>query len=47
MSDAVDAIVAAEALTTVPSMVLTSDANDLARLVEAGQESRLVEVVGI
>ncbi len=47
MSDAVDAIVAAEALGDVPSMVLTSDAHDLARLVEAGPGSRLVEVVEI
>ncbi len=47
MSDAVDAIVAAEALRDVPSMVLTSDASDLARLVEAGQEPGLVEVVAI
>ncbi len=47
MSDAVDAIVAAEALIGVPSMVLTSDVGDLARLVEAGQRSRLVEIVGI
>jgi predicted nucleic acid-binding protein len=47
MSDAVDAIVAAEALVGAPSMVLTSDAHDLARLVEAGQEPDLVEVVGI
>lgn len=47
MSDAVDAIVAAEALMGVPSMVLTSDAKDLARLVEAGQEPSLVRVVGI
>ncbi len=46
MSDAVDAIVAAEALADEPSMVLTSDFHDLARLVEAGHRSR-VEVVGI
>ena len=47
MSDAVDAIVAAEALSGVPSMILTSDVNDLARLVGAGPGSRSVEVVGI
>lgn len=47
MADAVDAIVAAEALARGPSMVLTSDAADLARLVEAGQASHSVEVVGI
>ncbi len=47
MSDAVDAIVAAEALQGGPTMVLTSDAHDLARLVEAGPGSRSVEVVGI
>ena len=47
MSDAVDAIVAAEALGGDPVMVLTSDAHDLTRLVEAGPGSRLVEVVGI
>lgn len=47
MSDAVDAIVAAEALKGVPSMVLTTDVHDLARLVEGGQGSRSVEVVGI
>lgn len=47
MSDAVDAIVAAEALAGGPSMVLTSDADDLASLVEAGPRSRRVEVVGI
>jgi predicted nucleic acid-binding protein len=47
MSDAVDAIVAAEALKGGPTVVLTSDANDMARLVEAGPGSRSVEVVGI
>jgi hypothetical protein len=47
MSDAVDAIVAAEAMTDGPTMVLTGDAGDLARLVEAGQEPSLVEVVGV
>ena len=47
MSDAVDAIVAAEALGGGASMVLTSDADDLARLVGAGPRSSSVEVVGI
>ncbi len=47
LSDAVDAIVAAEALRGGPTLVLTSDAHDLARLVEAGPGSRRVEVVGI
>jgi rRNA-processing protein FCF1 len=47
MSDAVDAIVAAEALSAAPTMVLTGDAQDLARLVEAGQDPSSVEIVRI
>lgn len=46
-SDAVDAIVAAEALGGGPTVILTTDAHDLARLVEAGPGSRSVEVVGV
>ena len=42
-----DALAAAVALMGAPSMVLTSDAHDLARLVEAGQVPHAVELVGI
>jgi hypothetical protein len=33
-TDVVDAIVAAEALLSVPSLIMTSDPHDLARLIE-------------
>jgi hypothetical protein len=46
-SDAVDAIVAAEALTTVPALILTSDPADLALLVEGEPEAAGVRIVGI
>ena len=47
MTDAVDAIVAAEALAGAHTVVLTGDMDHLSRLVEAGPGPELVEVVGI
>jgi predicted nucleic acid-binding protein len=47
MSDAVDAIVAAEALGGTPSLVLTSDPDDLDRLIEDEPEAGRVLVVRI
>ncbi len=46
-SDAVDAIVAAEALASVPSLILTSDPDDLARLLEGEREAARVAVMGV
>jgi len=46
-TDAVDAIVAAEALTSVPSIILTSDPGDLARLLEGEPESSRVLLFGV
>jgi predicted nucleic acid-binding protein len=48
-SDAVEAIVAAEALASVPTLVLTSDPGDLKRLLEGEPESERagpIEVAG-
>jgi hypothetical protein len=47
MSDAIDAIVAAEALASVPALILTSDAGDLAALIrdEPGANRVLVLTV--
>ena len=47
MSDAVDAIVAAEALGGAPATIVTSDPGDLVSLVEAGAGSERVRVVGV
>jgi predicted nucleic acid-binding protein len=46
-SDAVDAIVAAEALASVPALILTSDHRDLERLLEGEPEAARVAVVGV
>ena len=46
-SDAVGAIVAAEALDGAPAAILTSDAQDIARLVEAGSGPGQTAVHGI
>lgn len=45
--DAVDAIVAAEALVGAPAAILTSDAGDLTALVEAGGGSDLVAILAV
>lgn len=47
MRDAVDAIVAAEALLSAPSLVLTSDARDIMRLIEGQPEAAAVRVIAI
>jgi predicted nucleic acid-binding protein len=47
LSDAVDAIVAAEALAGVPAAVLTSDPTDIVALVRAGGGQDRVSVQGI
>ncbi len=46
-SDAVDAIVAAEALASVPALILTSDPRDLERLLEGEPEASRVAVIGV
>ncbi|MGA3057823.1 MAG: PIN domain-containing protein [Candidatus Limnocylindrales bacterium] len=46
-SDAVDAIVAAEALASVPALILTSDPGDLAQLLEGEPEAARVTVIGV
>ncbi len=46
-SDAVDAIVAAEALLSVPSLVLTSDARDIMLSIEGQPEAAAVRVIAI
>jgi predicted nucleic acid-binding protein len=46
-TDAVDAIVAAEALASVPALILTSDARDLDRLLEGEPEAARVAVIGV
>jgi hypothetical protein len=46
-SDAIDAIVAAEALMSAPALILTSDADDLGRLVEGEPEASRVLVIGV
>ena len=47
LSDAVDAIVAAEALDGTPAAILTSDVTDIADLVEAGGGQARVSVQGV
>lgn len=44
LSDAIDAIVAAEALAGTPAVVLTSDRKDIGRLVDADEAGRRVHV---
>ena len=46
-SDAADAIVAAEALTSVPALILTSDPGDLKRLLEGEPEAARIAVIGV
>lgn len=46
-TDAVDAIVAAEALASVPALILTSDARDLERLLEGEPEAARIAVIGV
>ncbi len=46
-SDAVDAIVAAEALQSIPALILTSDPDDLTRLVVGEPEAAGMRVIGI
>jgi predicted nucleic acid-binding protein len=46
-SDAVDAIVAAEALLSVPALILTTDAEDIRRLIEGESEAARVAVIGV
>jgi predicted nucleic acid-binding protein len=46
-SDAIDAIVAAEALASAPALVLTSDATDIQRLLEGEPEADRVAVIGV
>ena len=46
-SDAVDAIVVAEALLSVPSVILTSDAGDLRRLLAGARDAHRVLVVPV
>jgi predicted nucleic acid-binding protein len=47
LSDAIDAIVAAEALGGTPAAIITSDPDDLTDLVEAGEGHRRVSVQGV
>lgn len=46
-SDAIDAIVTAEALESAPSLILTSDPGDLERLLEGEPEAARVVVIGV
>lgn len=46
-SDAVDAIVAAEALLSAPSLVLTSDARDIMLLIEGQPGAASVRIIAI
>jgi hypothetical protein len=46
-SDAVDAIVAAEARMSTPALILTSDPDDLRRLVDGQPEAKDVRIIGI
>lgn len=47
LADAVDAIVAAEALNAAPSVILTSDPDDIRRLLEGQAESPRVVVIRV
>lgn len=46
-SDAVDAIVAAEALASVPALILTTDPGDLSMLLDGEPEAARVAVIGV
>ena len=46
-ADVVDAIVVAEALASVPAVILTSDPRDLGRLLEGEPEADRVRLVGV
>ncbi len=46
-SDAVDAIVAAEALAAVPALILTSDPADIARLLDGAPGADRVRVIAV
>ena len=46
-SDVVDAIVVAEALASVPALILTSDPNDMSLLLEGEPEAARVGVIGL
>jgi hypothetical protein len=46
-ADAVDAIVVAEALSSVPAVILTSDPGDLGRLLEGEPEADRVRILGV
>ncbi len=46
-SDAVDAIVVAEALASVPALILTSDPDDLSLLLDGEPEASRVAVIGV
>ena len=47
LTDAVDAIVAAEALSGTPAAILTSDAGDLTALIDAGGGTGHVAIVAV
>jgi hypothetical protein len=47
MTDAVDAIVAAEALAARPSLILTSDPDDLGRLIDGHPGSADLRIIAI
>lgn len=46
-SDAVDAIVVAEALASVPALILTSDPGDLSHLLDGEPEASRVAMIGV
>jgi predicted nucleic acid-binding protein len=46
-SDAVDAIVAAEALASVPALILTSDVDDIGLLLDGEPEAARVALIGV
>jgi predicted nucleic acid-binding protein len=46
-SDVVDAIVAAEALASVPALILTTDPNDLSLLLDGEPEAASVSLVRV
>ena len=45
--DVVDALVVAEAVSALPAVILTSDPDDIGRLVEAAGASARVRVIGV
>jgi hypothetical protein len=46
-SDVVDAVVAAEALASVPALILTSDQADMEQLLDGAPETGRIAVVGV